>query len=126
MDLVTFLLDRFGEDEVEINQHPIDDGEPLDESLEPQGLRAEVGADWPYAKWLRIGKARALREVEAKRRIVAMYEDAATEGQALLNRRVHGATVMAATASVGAFYLVLQELALPYADHPDYDPEWKP
>lgn len=57
---------------------------------------------------VRHDPARVLREVAAKRRIVDRY--------AWL--REHGDTGDAAW--------VLPLLALPYADHPDYRPEWAP
>ena len=50
--------------------------------------------------------ARVLREVEAKRRIVAMYERGMGYDQALTDS--------------------LRLLALPYADHPDCRAEWRP
>lgn len=57
--------------------------------------------------------ARVLREVEAKRRIIDMYDTAAGEG------------------FVGQLYRnsaepTLRLLALPYADRPDYDEAWRP
>jgi hypothetical protein len=72
------------------------------------------------AKWLRAPKGapivpdaahtRVLAECEAKRRIVEYCPSASEEGDTWDT----------------AFWRVLQILALPYADHPDYREEWKP
>lgn len=54
--------------------------------------------------------ARALAECEAKRRIIYWLSDPYSA--------VEGAWVLEAK--------ILPELALPYADHPDYRDEWRP
>lgn len=65
-------------------------------------------------------------EAEAKLRIVDLYEGSKSEAEDVISRRPHGATVMAATGVVGGLRLALQELALAYSDHPDYDEGWRP
>ena len=63
-------------------------------------------------------QARALREVEAKRRIVDEYEhwrDVARRDD----------DPQAATFALG-LHAALLRLALPDDHHPDYDPEWRP
>jgi len=66
--------------------------------------------------------ARVLADIEAKRRIVALHD------------RAHRCAVYTQAGDsefcewVPAFDAcsTLQLLALPYADHPDYQPEWRP
>lgn len=66
---------------------------------------------------IRHDPARVLREVEAKRLILAEYEsvaedaDLSDDGDRVLLSSLRGA---------------LKALALPYADHADYREEWKP
>jgi len=65
-----------------------------------------VGEDKPLAIYIaRHDPARVMAECEAKRRIVEMIDDGQIDDDYLRVRRA---------------------LALPYADHPDYLPEWKP
>lgn len=63
----------------------------------------------------RYDPARVLREVEAKRRILADYERYATE-----RRRAMGGWYDEGASPI------LAVLAAVYADHPDYRPEWAP
>ena len=58
---------------------------------------------------VRHDPARVLREVEAKRRIIGRIDSHAT---VMGWDEVHGD--------------LLRALALPYNDHPDYRPEWRP
>lgn len=62
---------------------------------------------------------RRLRDVEAKRQIVTAYADALSiqNGFAEVPREV---------GTREALELACKALALPYADHPDYRPEWRP
>lgn len=59
---------------------------------------------------------RALREVEAKRRIVALAQEAATSAS----------TSGMYAAAEDYLECVLREVASAYADHPDYRNEWCP
>lgn len=99
MDLIEFLRARLDEDEREAQQQHIpvptivDMGKPRDE--------------WPKLPGIGPDR-RALREVEAKRRILDRYVE------------------LRASISRGELLSTLRLLALPYADHPDYRPEWKP
>ena len=61
--------------------------------------------------------ARVLREIEAKRAIVARYE------RAMENRRAHPKDLASAGALL-ALHGVVELLALPYADRPGYRGEW--
>jgi hypothetical protein len=63
--------------------------------------------------------ARVLREVEAKRAILANY-DAAFE-----RRRQHPGDV-ASAADLLAMVRIVKLLVAVYSDHPDYDPGWRP
>lgn len=80
----------------------------LDED-EGAALRADDDEPVDSDNQARWSRSRVLAEVEAKRRIIAECErtfDVEEHGWALAND-------------------VLALLALPYADHPDYDQAWK-
>lgn len=66
-----------------------------------------------------LGPARALRDVESKRRILAAYVD---------DDRVRFGAFESCSDSCPATVLdeVLKLLALPYDQHPDYREEWRP
>ncbi|MCX4450676.1 DUF6221 family protein [Streptomyces sp. NBC_01789] len=71
---------------------------------------------------MRHDPARVLREVEAKRQLLALHEPGTQE-------YVDGDVCMACTLQGdGPYYpcATLRLLTLPYADHPDYRPEWRP
>lgn len=96
-DLVEFLRARLDEDERELAKDP------------PVGLGyADLGA-------------RMRREVAAKRRRLARYEQAMNEelGEWQAARELM-------LAARGVLLGVLKEDAAVYSDHPDYHPEWKP
>lgn len=77
--------------------------------------RAEIAA-WP--DWL----ARVLAECEAKRRIVNDAGFAVLQSE--INRRTPHTEPLFAAALLGKY--VLAHLALPDADHQDYQSEWRP
>ena len=62
--------------------------------------------------------ARVLREVAAKRAILAEYERVAGSAQAYPNN--------ATITSLGAAQTVVKALGTVYSDHPDYRGEWAP
>jgi hypothetical protein len=97
--LTDFLLARIAEDEKEASSYLAD----LDENPPSVHDMVQVG-------WIEAGSPeRVLAECEAKRRIVATctgYEWESTNAR--------------------GYDEVLELLALPYADHPDYREEWKP
>ncbi|SES03075.1 DUF6221 family protein [Streptomyces qinglanensis] len=67
--------------------------------------------------------ARVLADIEAKRRVVRYYEDAArTLAAAEPGTPPHDLM----TGAMNSLRAALQALALPYADHPDYREEWRP
>lgn len=63
--------------------------------------------------------ARVLAEVDAKRRIIAQYEDHA-------RLQAGGMGGLLTKYMVGELQGVLRLLALPYAAHPNYREEWRP
>lgn len=85
---------------------------------EEGGEGIEPGDAQHIARW---DPARALTEVEAKRRILDRYEDA------LVRQQDPEHSQIAADIQVGEYDdWVLPLLALPYADRPGYREEWKP
>lgn len=118
-DLASFLLARIAEDEAVARA-----ATPSPWVPDSQGWK-DSDDDWiivaPYhdldvsdedAKHVtRWHPARVLAECEAKRRIVEQYVDAVNRGK---------------WATCSALEKVLPVLALPYADHPDYDEAWRP
>lgn len=73
---------------------------------------------------------REVREVEAKRAIVADYADQFDAIMAMADRDVRAGKmpdgVEEAIAATGGLLAAVKYLAAVYADHPSYDPEWRP
>lgn len=115
LTLTDFLLARIAEDEAAAR--------PGHEVVAPNG-----GPIWPVDNgrdlWhLAIDPARVLAECDAKRRIVARhYRDRRDE---CVGCGWTGPLDDARTGP-GEECPEMQDLALPYADHPDYRDEWKP
>jgi hypothetical protein len=99
-DLTHFLLERIDEDERHARKLAEADRRPV--------LSLATTVNHP---------GRILLECEAKRRIVEEWRRAQDEAEA-------GDT--SGRIAAFAFSLALQHLALPYADHPDYDASWRP
>ena len=120
MTLTEFLLERIVEDE-EAAQSVLD--------ARPEG-RYSDGA-WAVANLpeptcshvLRHGPIRVLAECEAKRRIV---EEVHYDGRSGDYVAPWCTTCSDDENLVNLPCPTLRLLALPYADHPDYQPEWKP
>jgi hypothetical protein len=123
-DLAVFLRGRLAEDEVEANKHEADGTD------EPgYWLEARAETHYPCNPYLRISKARALAEVDAKRRILVAFEQAGqnkwpddpdmilTVKQRITNQAI---------GREDGLMTAIRLLVLPYADHPDYRPEWRP
>lgn len=113
-DLIEFLRARLDEDE-RIARRAGDSFRQIGETgviVATDGDRAEecASANWAgiAEQIVRHDPARVLREVEAKRRIVDRYAWLRENGD------------------TGDVAWVLPLLALPYADHPDYQQEWTP
>jgi hypothetical protein len=122
-DLPDFLLARIAEDEAVAQAATVGPWEVRPYWFTSNGrswatvpdivdeeIDAEDGVH--IARW---DPARVLAECKAKRRIVTRY----VRARALVGKHPHAATADA------ALLHVLTELALPYADHPDYRPEWR-
>lgn len=126
-DLAAFLFVRYDEEAeiatdvprgpewtaVDAKRHELDD--PQWEIIGDGKLVAEIefehGTYFAAQHIARWDPARVLAEVEAKRRTVVRCQEAQLAPSPML---VHFANQ------------TLWELALPYADHPDYRQEWKP
>ncbi len=101
MTLPEFLLARIAEDEAAARD--------LVEALWPGEDRYIIGGLGVYPP-AAIIPAKMLAECDAKRRIVALHTD--NEFAELDYPRLES-------------WGILQLLALPYADHPDFKPEWR-
>jgi len=122
-DLIAFLRARLDEDEQVARATMWDGSGNRAEWSLPASATVNVGGDEFYAgdrtianHIVRQAPARVLREAEAKRRILYLAEQ-----------------LPKVTASMDMFdnhrdawAEVLKQLALPYADHPDYREEWRP
>ncbi|MEU7400729.1 DUF6221 family protein [Streptomyces sp. NPDC044948] len=149
-DLVAFLRARLDEDE-RVAKGPVegirewhspamrvvmakgfDDSDPVDVSLKtilerdfsmmPFGVVAVTDYDADAKFIARFDQARVLADVEAKRQLLDLHAPGETE-------YVDGNVCMACDVRGGEpFYpcKTLRLLALPYAGHPDYRPEWRP
>lgn len=110
MTLTEFLLARIADDEAEA----------ADMLASWDGDLGDPDAT-PFVQW----GNRVLAECEAKRRIVewcGFITTCATHRAPVISCRECEAAEMAS----GYDERVLEFLALPYADHPDYRPEWRP
>jgi len=138
MTLAEFLETRIAENEAAASQiggqhwwaagHPADswivasDEGPV---VYNEGAPTEAEA----AHMARWDPARVLAECEAKRRIVEWHP--AVSGTGRDGEPVIGCANCIGSEDGQSFTiagpcLTLRLLALPYADHPDYQPEWKP
>jgi len=112
LTLVDFLRARLGEDESDHYPYqPSDDGDfttPTSGCVHC-GIPANQAGD----------RCRVLADVEAKRRIVAMWEDAEADAARLPHTPEAQAVEHALREALGA-------LAATYASHPEYRSEWAP
>lgn len=146
MDIVEFLLARLDDDEAVARAAGGDEWVPTPVNGDDgpwevhSAIRPPAGRDPREIVWYqtyegggtdevgathiaRHDPARVLREVEAKRRIVDHYAELRAEVTACLGR---GDEDAAPVVTEAAFAEAVGVLALPDADHPDYQPEWKP
>lgn len=107
------MADTFGDSNVD-HAALVANTQFVDDNGKPRTWNAHHIAQWD--------PARVLAECEAKRRIVNDAGFAAH--QAEINNRTP-ATEPVFAAALLAFH-VLAHLARPYADHPDYDRDWRP
>ena len=117
MTLAEFLLARIAEDEAAARvvmrpdeRHPWGDRtlSPVPVERIPNEVRGYLGSSWGE-HFARHDPARVLAECEAKRRVVAWVKQWPWRAEP--------------PSSVDG---LLPLLALPYADHPDYDESWRP
>ena len=109
-DLIAFMRARLNEDQAEIEKHP-------DDAFEIDGFNAGAETGYPGMPILTIGKKRALREVEAKKRIIRAH-DAHCGGFCEASYPHAGIDA--------AHYWSIKVLASAYDDHPDYNERWRP
>jgi len=100
MTLTEFLLARIAEDEAVARW-----GRLVDDPSDPDSA----------TKILRWDHARLIAEREVKRRIVALHSAESGQHPDFCGHDLRELPCP-----------TLRFLALPYADHPDYQPEWKP
>lgn len=124
-DLVQFLRARLDDDErvargsaqPSLSWQNFDmDGELRDDAN--AGTVAMVPREETRAHIARHDPARVLREVEAKRALLGTYLPDATTADEQINEEWRAGSTLADD--------LLCLLALPYADHPNYRPEWRP
>jgi hypothetical protein len=108
IDIAEFLLARIAED-----RELVTAVREYRRKREPLEGDATGGYEWDNSGLVYVSPARVLAECEAKRRIVELahkqFDKVPVDGVAEL-----------------VFDEVLVLLALPHADHPDYDPAWRP
>jgi hypothetical protein len=127
-DLVQFLRDRLDEDEALAREAPpgpwhignaVDPTQPCHVHTFPGVRLVADGLNWLVAEHIaRQHPARVLAEVKAKRRIVDLMAGILVAAQ--------GDSEVDHCGDLGAAEDALALLALPYADHPAFKPEWRP
>ena len=117
MDIREFLEARLAEDEATARA-----AEALDTNW-PFWIDVDDEADYRAATEFRtrLGPARVLRDVEAKRRIIAAYDWALAHPH---DDEETGYWV--AKGGRSALLDTLHVLAMAWSDHPDYDTSWSP
>ena len=133
MTLTDFLLARIDEDEEMARAatpapwvlYDPDEGEPYAGNFGCLRMDAMHPTAWPCdaAHMARHDPARVLAECAAKRRVVAMSDGSADFEAAM---PTPGYAKPYHSPSVDVMTRTRQLLALPYADHPDYDEAWRP
>jgi hypothetical protein len=120
LTLTDFLLARFAEDEAVARAASGDrwdrlsDGDPKFRKVVAWGLTpiGAMNAEQDADHIARHDPARALAEVETKRRTLALLDEVGERGIPRL--------------TIYTRDLLPRLLALPYASHPDYDESWRP
>jgi hypothetical protein len=124
--LTEFLLARIAEDEAAARGLNADLAREFG-TCETQlySTLDSVGTGYSEMPALSIDSTRVLAECEAKRRIVEMgrFSDSPESAVDYWLDEGRGLTP---SPGLGAMIDVLRLLALPYADHPDYDEAWRP
>jgi hypothetical protein len=119
-ELTDFLLARIAEDEANVaailRQDPNWEADGDGVFDRPDRRIAYVRGDYAATHIAHWDPARVLAECEAKRRVVELHRTDATDPE----------VIVCAVCLYGPPCETLRLLALPYADHPDYRPEWRP
>lgn len=132
--LAAFLRARVDEDE-QIAQQAIAQAGPewrsyFKQVLAPassyEACAAEAETSEAAAHIARWDPARALVEVEAKRQHIARWEDVERQIVASPAQEMWSAIRNELLSVRRAYALVLQDDAVVYAGHPDYQEEWRP
>lgn len=123
MTLSEFLEARIAEDEAVANRYP-----DLNSGSDHWELLVDFDRDYSEPTAIAIEPARVLAECEAKRRIVALHPPrwavVYRDSERLLAMAFDQESVKVEAASGPVYDPEVRVLALPYADHPDYDEEW--
>ena len=114
--LVEFLRARLDEDAAEIAKQPDGRGEPGGIGIWSSGDAIS------NTEYLILSKRRALAEIDAKRQVIAMYEDAVAFIEMM---KAHGKTAPAHEAAAESYLNVIRAHIAAYADHPDYRNGWQ-
>jgi len=128
-DLIAFLRARLDEDEQTARATADEYGPAWTADNQMESVRSSTGADVvdePYTPRHHIARhdpARVLAEVDAKRRILDVYEEVMTKFTESWSPMVPYDRL---AGTVSSLRRTLEFLALPYADHPDYRDEWRP
>ena len=116
MELVEFLLARIAEDEQVLNASRQMGVPPLSASSR---MWSGIG------NHATVSETRLAAECEAKRNVATSYQ-VGREAAKLLARQGRTGEAETARNMYAGIELALSYLALPYADHPDYDEAWRP
>lgn len=146
-DLVAFLCACSDEDEQAATDNgrlhgdvwtAVERGRPTDVTWDVVGAgRGEVAQAmaWEARHIARHDPVRVLRDVEATREIIRLYEQARADYRTLADQRARSVDLdkpsptpeeYRAMDMGDAYERALVLLALRYADHPDYRDEWRP
>ena len=112
-DLVQFLRDRLDEDQADADKHQPEGNEPT------WYLVATFEQNYPCSPYLQISKARALAEVDSKRRVLDLYNKLHDDPK----RDSYDETT---NGQISGLWFAIRSLASPYGTHPEYRPEWAP
>jgi hypothetical protein len=138
-DLIAFLRVRLDEDEQAAQAaggdqwtpqgHPSDTVAIYDSHREPVVYDEGAPSEAQMRHISRHDPARVLAEVDAKRRLLAAFEQVSQIGWPADPDMILTVKQRITNQVIGqeeGLLTALRLLALPYADHPDYRPEWAP
>lgn len=121
-DLAAFLRRMLDADEQEAEKLPDIDDYPLD----PWAIQWEETGEWNSYGYLRIAKARALAEVEAKREQLDEHPNVNDGDCGTCVNGQWGYPNYGGSSPQPWPCRTLRLLALPYADRSDHREEWRP